>query len=84
LNRLPGLKTGNHSRLKSLVGVMLDIGNATTVTTLGNRHGLATTPGSTRTSNAMHIVFGFHWQAEINHVRDGRHIQTTRRHIGGN
>ena len=56
---------------------MLNILNLAAVAKFSNRDGFAFAARTTCAADAVDVVFGFHRQAVVDHVGDGRYIQTT-------
>ena len=77
------LQTGNHARLEVLLCVVLDLTDLATIAEFGDRDRLTAATGATGATNAVHIVFGFHRQAVVDHVGNGRHIQPAGGDVGG-
>jgi hypothetical protein len=80
---LLGLKTCNFCSSHGLLGKSLNGSDLHTVTMLGQCDGNAIASGTTRTTNTVGIVFGFHGQTKIDHVADPWHVNPTRSHISG-
>ena len=76
------LQAGNHARLEGLLGVVLDLTDLATIAEFGNRDRLAAATGAAGTADAVHIVFGFHRQAVVDHVGDGGHVQAAGGDVG--
>ena len=62
---------------------MLDLADLATIAELGDRDGLTAATGASGAANAVHIVFGFHRQAVVDHVGDGGHVQAAGGDISG-
>ena len=61
---------------------MFNVLNLAAVAKLGDCDRIAFTARTPGTANAVHVVFGFHRQAVVDNVGNGRHIQTTRGYVG--
>ena len=61
---------------------MLDVLDLATITEFGNRDRLAFATRTAGTANTVHVIFGFHWQAVVDDVGDGRNVQTPGSHVG--
>ena len=57
--------------------------NFALVAELRQSHSQTVTPCTASAANAVGVVFRFHGQAVVEHVRDGGHINATCCHIGG-
>ncbi len=80
---LLGFQAGNGFGLEGLLGVVLDVANLSAVADFGKGHGNAAAASTARTANAVGVVLGLHGQSEVEHVRDGGHVNTARGHVGG-
>jgi hypothetical protein len=54
----------------------LDIPDLGTITMFNQGDCYTIATSATSTTDAMRIVFWFHWQAKVNHVTDAWHIDT--------
>src|SRR5690606_36523802 len=74
----PGLHLGFHARdhgFRDAVGrEALDATHHRHVTALGQGHGQAGAAGTTRTTDAVHVVLGLHRHAVVDHVGDRGHV----------
>mmetsp|Transcript_58562 Transcript_58562/g.68395 ORF Transcript_58562/g.68395 Transcript_58562/m.68395 type:complete len:293 (+) Transcript_58562:491-1369(+) len=68
---LPRILRNHHQRRRTLLVV---IG-------IPKRHGFPHLPGSTRSSDPMHVRFHIASHVEVDHVRDTLDIQSSRRHV---
>lgn len=56
--------------------------NPASITQFCQRDRQTIAPGTTGTTDAMRVVLCLHRQAEIEDMRDGRYIESTRSHVG--
>ena len=73
----------DHLGLETLLGVVLDVGNAATIAELGQGDGQTVTPGTAGAANSVGVVLGLHRQAKVEHVRDRGHVDAAGGDIGG-
>jgi hypothetical protein len=78
------LKTWNDGSNNVLLGKAFDIPYLGTIAMLNQGNGNAVTTSTTRTTDAVGVVFRFHWQAKVNYVTDAGHINAARSNVSGN
>jgi hypothetical protein len=78
------LKTWNDGSNNVLLGKTFDVPNFGTIAMLNQGNGNAVTTSATCTTDAVGVVFRFHWQAKVNYVTDAGHINAARSNVSGN
>src|SRR5450759_4033621 len=78
-----GLQSFDGVHLDALLGVAFDALQQLHIAIRGERDGNAGRTRATGTTDAVHVVFGEFGQVEVDHMRNAAHVETARRHIGG-
>ena len=78
-----GFHAWNHFSFERLTAVSLNVQNFATIANFSEGDGQAITTCTACTTNAVCVVFGFHRQAKVEHVRDGGHVNAASSHISG-
>src|SRR3954466_12199243 len=76
------LESGHHLDHDILPSEALDVSYAACFCVVRKRDGEPVTASSARAANAVYIVLGGAWQIEIEDVRDRRHVNAPRSHVG--
>jgi nanoRNase/pAp phosphatase (c-di-AMP/oligoRNAs hydrolase) len=78
-----GLHARNHFSFERLTAVSLNVQNFAAIANFSKGDGQAIATSTARTANAVSVVFGFHGQAKVEHVRDGGHVNAAGCHVSG-
>jgi hypothetical protein len=78
-----GFHAWNHFSFERLTAVSLNVQNFATIANFGKGDGQTIATGTACTTNAVCVVFGFHRQTKVEHVRDGGHVNAAGCYIGG-
>ena len=78
-----GLQAFDRRLRDALRGVALNATHHADVTALGQGHSQTAATSTTGTANAVHIVFGLHGHAVVDHVGDRGHVDAASGHVGG-
>ena len=80
---LCGFHAWNHLSSELLACVGFDVENFALVAEFSQGHSQALTASTTGTANAVGVILRLHRQAEVEHVRDGGHVNAASGHVGG-